>query len=459
LEVTETAAKAQRELIVEPEVSQSLEPLESSAAARDRMLARLRLLWAERRFLLRALGVGLVAATLIAFLIPKQFESTTRLMPPDSQSVSSLALLAGLSGQGGVGMLAGDLLGIKSTGALFVGVLRSQTVQDRIIDRFDLKKVYGKRLKVSAREKLSERTAIGEDRKSGIITLTLTDRDPKRARAIAGAYVDELDTLMAQLMTSSAHRERVFLEERLSAVKQDLESAEKDFSQFASKNATIDITEQGKAMVEAAAALEGQLIAAQSELEGLKQIYTNNNVRVRSTQARIDELRHQLERLGGKSGTAPSGNETTADPLYPSIRQLPILGVPYADKFRRLKLEEAVYETLTKQYELAKVQEAKEIPTVKVLDPPEVPEKRSFPPRTLIVVLGTLGTVTLGVFWVLGAARWQEIDPQDPGRMFAKEVFQTVKAHMPWTTPNGSRWSASVKKLEQGPGEDGEPGA
>lgn len=401
------------------------------------LLPRLRILWDQRRFLTKAAAAGLLAGTLLAFLIPKRFESTAQLMPPDSQSASSLAMLAGLSGGGGLGMVAGDLLGIKSNGALFVGVLRSRTVEDRIIDRFDLKKVYGKSLQKEAREKLAERTAITEDRKSGIITITVTDRDPKRDAAMASAYVEELNTLIAQLSTSSARRERVFLEERLDAVKQDLEASEKDFSQFASSKGAIDITAQGKAMVEAAAALEGQLIAAQSELEGLKQIYSDNNVHVRSTQARVDELRQQLRRLGGKAG----GSTETArdsDAPYPTLRQLPILGVPYADKLRRLKVEDAVFETLTKQYELAKVQEAKEIPSVKVLDAPVVPEHKSFPPRLVIMILGTLCATMVGLVWVLGHARWQAIDPQDPGKILAREVIHTFAAQIPWISRNGS---------------------
>src|SRR5882672_5174639 len=220
-----------------------IEELEDRAAW-VRMLVKLRQLWNERKLLLRCAIVGLLAATLLAFLIPKMYESTAQLMPPDSQSSSNLALLAGLSGSGGLGMMAGDLLGIKSSGALFTGVLRSRTVEDRIVDQFDLKKVYGKSLQVTAREKLAKRTALSEDRKSGIITLTVGDRDPKRAAAIADAYVKELDTLMARLTTSSAHRERVFLEERLDAVKKELDAAEKDFSQFASSKGAIDITAQ-----------------------------------------------------------------------------------------------------------------------------------------------------------------------------------------------------------------------
>jgi len=421
--------------------------------SRERLLARLRLLWNERRFLVRCVLIGLLVATLTAFLIPKQFESTAQLMPPESPSTSSLALLAGMSAPGGLGMLAGDLLGIKSTGALFVGVLRSRTVEDRIVDRFDLKKVYGLSLQMKAREKLAEQTAVAEDRKSGIITITVTDHDPKRAAEIATAYVEELNTLIEQLSTSSARRERVFLEERLSAVQKDLEAAEKDFSQFASSKGAIDITEQGKAMVEAAATLEGQLIAAQSEMEGLKQIYSDNNVRVRSTQARINELHQQLRRLGGKGGsTSENGDNPGADAPYPTLRQLPILGVPYADKLRRLKIQEAVFETLTKQNELAKVQEAKEVPSVKELDVPTVPEHKSYPPRLVIMILGMLCASVVGMVWVLGQAMWEETNPQDPGKVLAQEVFHTLAARIPWVSRNG----ASKESLEADAKSEGE---
>ena len=413
--------------------------------ARQQLMEKFRLLWLNRRFLFRAALTGLVCATAIAFLIPQRFVSTTRLMPPDSQSSSSLALVSALSGQSGLlGGLAGNLLGIQSTGDLFIGVLRSRSVEDQVINRFGLQRVYGARLEESARQDLEENTSITEDRKSGIIIISVTDHDPKRAAAMAGAYVDELNTMMAQLSTSSAHRERVFLEERLNAVKQDLETAEKNFSQFASKNGTIDITEQGKAMVEAGATLEGQLIAAQSELEGLKQVYTNNNVRVRAAQARIAELHRQLEKLSGTTG-APSGNNATAtDTLYPSLRQLPILGVPFADLYRKLKIEETVYETLTKEYELAKVEEAKETPTVKILDPPEVPQRKSYPPRLLLMILGTFLAAGLAMFWALGKARWQATAADDPGKQLGQEIFQTVRARIPWASSNGTHASTDA---------------
>lgn len=406
----------------------------------ERVLPRLRLLWNKRRVLFRFGLTGLVAATLIAFLIPSRYDSVAQLMPPDSQSSSALALVAGLAGSSsnGLGMLAGDLIGVKSTGALFLGVLRSRTVEDRIVDRFNLKKVYGEKLQVRAREHLAERTGVAEDRKSGIITISVSDHDPIRAAAMANAYVEELNTLIAQVSTSSARRERIFLEDRLSTVKQDLESAEKDFSQFASTKGAIDIPAQGKAMVEAAATLEGQLIAARSELQGLKQVYSDSNVRVRSTEARIGELEQQLRRLGGvPQNSTESTEQIASDATYPSMRQLPILGVPYADKLRRLKVEEVVFEALTKQYELARVQEAKEVPSVKVLDAPQVPERKSFPPRLFIMFTGTFLAIVCGVVTVLVSTQWHETRDEDPTKLFALEVYQVIVARLPMISRNG----------------------
>src|SRR5262249_20425746 len=148
------------------------------------------------------------------------------------------------------------------------------------------------------------------------ISITVSDHDPKRAAALAQSYVEELNQLVAELSTSAAHRERVFLEGRLKAVKQDLDDASKEFSQFASKNTTIDIKEQGRAMVEAAARLNGEMIAAESQLKGLEQIYTPSNVRVRAVQARISELQRQLDKLG--KGVGKSDLSASSESLYPS---------------------------------------------------------------------------------------------------------------------------------------------
>jgi capsule polysaccharide export protein KpsE/RkpR len=404
-------------------------------------LANLRLLWDRRALLLRTALYALLASTVVAFLIPARYESTTRLMPPDQQNTSGLAAAAAaISGAagGGLSSLAGEYLGIKSTSDIFVAILGSRTVQDKLIEQFDLRKLYSDSRMADARRDLAERTSVSVDRKSQVITISVSDRKPQRAAAMAEAYVAELNRLVADLSTSSARRERIFLEGRLQSVGQDLETAEKEFSQFASKNTTIDLKEQGKAMVDAAAELQGQMIAAQSQLEGLRQIYSDNNVRVRTVKARIDELQRQLEKIGGKGESSSTLVGQTSDSMYPSIRRLPLLGVEFSDLYRRTRVQEAVFETLTKEYEMAKVQEAKEIPTVKVLDVPDVPEKKSFPSRLFIMFLGTSGAVVLVSVWILGEDKWTRTDPNNPRKQFAQEIFSTVATRLPGFTPNGS---------------------
>jgi uncharacterized protein involved in exopolysaccharide biosynthesis len=380
------------------------------------------LLWNKRRLLTRVLAVSTLASLVIALLLPSHYKATTVLMPPDSQS--GAGMLAALLNKGvpGLGMIGPDLLGLKSSDALFQSVLQSRTVEDRIINRFDLRRVYGDKLYETTREELQERTEITEDRKSGVLSITVDDRDPNRATAMANAYVEELGKVIAELDTSSAHRERVFLEERLKLVQRDLEAAENDFSQFSSKNMAIDIKEQAKAMVEAAATLQGQLIGAESELEGLRQIYADNNVRVRALEARISELKQQLEKVGGKGEDLKADSASSEDPLYPSIKKLPLLGVAYADMYRRTKVQEAIYEALTQQYELAKVQEAKEIPSVRVLDPAEAPRRRSSPKRLQILLAGVLGSLFVVIAWLLLRENWEQVDGKNSFKLLAHEV-------------------------------------
>jgi capsule polysaccharide export protein KpsE/RkpR len=391
-----------------------------------RGLANLELVWEKRSVLYRVALRALVVSTLIVFLIPKRFESTVSLMPPkDSMSDSSL-MLAAVAGKAapGLGAMAGSVLGAKSTGALFVELMRSRTVQDQIVDKLNLQKVYWTRYKQDARKQLNARTDVSEDRKSGVISLVVTDGDPQRAHDIAQSYVEALDRLVSQVSTSSARRERMFIEQRLISVKADLEDAEKQFSAFASQNTALDIKEQTRAMVESAAVLQGQVMAAQSELQSLEQIYTPNNVRVRALRARTDELKRQLIQLGGSDSSLVPEATSSSSELYPSIRKLPLLGVQWADLYRRMKVQETVFDLLTQQYEMARIQEAKEIPTVNVIDPANVPEKKSYPPRLLIIVVLTTLSLAITSIFIVGSARWQEKDPRDPNKRFANRVWQ-----------------------------------
>lgn len=405
----------------------------------NRAIDRLRLLLDQRFFLLRVTAYGLALATLIAFLIPKRYDARTQLMPPESEMTSGLSSLMAVAARtgGNLGMLAGDFLGLKTSGSLFIAILRSETVEDRIIDKFNLKSVYGVPQMQAARRRLEENTEISEDRKSGVVVIRVSDNSPTRAKEIADTYVVELDRLLVELNTSAAHRERLFLEDRLKTVKQDLDTSAREFSKFASDNTAIDIKEQGKAMVEAAATLQGHLIAAQSELEGLRQIYSDNSLRVRTVRARIEELQIKLNQMGGGDLSPGAGNGSNS--LYPSIRKLPLLGVTYAELYRTNKIQETVFELLTQQCELAKVQEAKETPSVKVLDAAKLPEKKSFPPRLLIMFLGALFSMMMGVAWVLARASWEGVDPDHPAKLLAQDAYSKLKGDLRLASENGMR--------------------
>ncbi len=382
------------------------------------------LLWHSRRRLLRIAATGLALSTLFAFLIPKQYESTVELMPPDPQTSSStLALLMGGIANPALTGITGSLFNPRTPGSVFVGILQSRTVADDIINRFDLRKAYGYKRYTETRKKLARRTDISEDKKTAIITLTVTDNDPVRARDIARMYVDELDKLVAQLSTGSAHRERAFLEERLQAIRRDLDSSTKELAEFSSKNGAIDIQAQSKAMLEAGARAQGELIAAQAELRGLEQIYAPESVKIQAARARIGELQRQIQKM---SGTGEGGSGGVSDDLYPPLRKLPLLSVTYYDLYRRAKIQEAVFEALTKQYEIAKVQEAREIPSVKVLDMPQVPEKKAFPPRLLLILLGTLTFISGAIGWIAFQRWWIDSDGVDPRRAFAGEVWTST---------------------------------
>lgn len=403
--------------------------------SRERHAAKLRLLWKRRSFLTRMMLVGTVLGIVAAFSIQNRYTSTVRLMPPDQSSGGGAALLESLGRRigGSFAGLAGSALGMNTNGALFVGVLKSATVEDDVISKFHLQRIYSDRYMEDARTELAKRTSISQAEKSGIISVSVTDQDPHRAAAMAEEYVDELNWVVTHLSTSAAHRERAFLDERLAQVKSHLEDDEQQFSEFASQKGAPDIPEQSKAMVTSAAALQGRLIAAESELQALRQIYTDSNVHVRSMRAQVNNLQKALENLGGRGAS----EDTDAQGLYPSLKELPLLGVKYADLLRRTKVQEAVFEALTEEDESAKVEEAKEIPTVKVLDPAEVPAKESFPPRTLIVALGAISGIAVGAAWLASREAWTAMDVSDPRKKLAQEVWMDVRGRLPWSS-NGS---------------------
>jgi capsule polysaccharide export protein KpsE/RkpR len=387
-------------------------------------------LWLQRRQIFRWVLLGFVLSLIVVWRYPK-YESTAQIMPPDSGGSGLASLVPALSKSPGLIGMAGDLMGMKSTSAIFARVLESRTVQDNLINRFDLRKRYGKSYMEDARKKLSTRTSISEDKKSGVIAISVRDHDGALAAELANAYVEELGSVMAKVSTSAARRERIFIEGRLADENSNLQDAERQFSQFASANMALDVPEQTKVTVEAAARLQGELIAAKAQLEGLKQTYTDENIRVKSVQAHVNELERELAKIN--SGRAPNVQDPTSP--YPSVKNLPLLGVKWADLYRQTKIRETVVELLTQQYEMARIQEAKVFPSVKVLDPASIPERRE-PSWKVIIPLGTLLSALLACMGYFIKNWWDRWDQDDPRRILISQVLRV-----------GRRNSSSVSSI------------
>src|ERR1051326_3076928 len=291
----------------------------SLQVAEVQQISLYRLLLRQRWYLVRCSAIALALFTGIAFLLAPQYESLARLMPPDHNESLMLAALSGRMSDSSLGMAASSLLGLRSSGALFVGIMGSNSVEDEMIRKFDLRKVYSTKRWETARKGLESNTDMTEDRKNGIITIRIRDKSPERAQQLCAAYVDELNRLVSRLSPSSARREREFLKSRLDAGKSDFDQASRQLSVFSSKNATIDLLQQGKAVMRAARILQGQLIAAESQLKGLRQMYGPEHVRVKGVEAQIGELRRQLQNMGGTDEQLASGKSET---FYPPIRKL-----------------------------------------------------------------------------------------------------------------------------------------
>jgi uncharacterized protein involved in exopolysaccharide biosynthesis len=421
-----------------------LAPVENNQRIPANWAVRATLLWRHRKLLARVTIISLIASLAIAFIIPKQYKATASIMPPDQQGSGTmmLAALLGHGGLGSLGSLASGLFGGHTTTALFVNLLESETVRGHLIDRFNLQHVYRSRYRITTAKRLAHRTKITDDKKSGVITIEVEDTDPVRARDLAQAYLDELNKILNQTSTSTARQERMFIEHRLNAVQNDLERAQLELSEFSSKNSTVDIKEQTRAMVDTGARVQGELLVEESGLQSLRQIYGDNNIRVRETEARVASLQRDLVKMTGTSaplqaaiagGTDSSDSGDKGD-LYPPLRQLPRLAVPYADLYRRVRVQETVFELLTQQYEMARIQEAKDTPVVSVIDVPGIPEKKSFPPRLILTLVLTFLSVATAIALIIFREGWSKLNPNDPRKTLADEVVPAIRG----------RWHAIV---------------
>jgi uncharacterized protein involved in exopolysaccharide biosynthesis len=386
-----------------------------------KILHFVKLYWKKRKLASAIVGTGMVLSVVYALLLHNIYTSTTTLMPPDNSSPysSMLGMLTGSS----AASLGSEALGLATPGDLILSVLGSRTVKDAMIARFDLMNYYKARLIEDARKSLEDSTTIDQDRKSGVITIKVNDKSAQFACKLAQGYIVELNRVMTENSTSSARRQRIFLEGRLKEINRDLGESSKALSQFSTRSKTFDIPTQAKSMVDAELKLEADLAEGRSELAALRQTYSADNYRVKAAEARNAELEREINSLSGLSKGAGTAAGTSA---YPSIGELPTLGVTYYDLERRVRVDQEVWETLTKQYEMARVQEAKEIPTIQVLDAPNAPNKKSAPTRRVIVLVCTFLSFLISFVTVLVYTKWEDMDAEAEFKKTMIQVFGRI---------------------------------
>lgn len=364
---------------------------------------------AERRgLILKFTAACAILAAIISLILPVRYTATTILLPPQQGSSSMSSLLASQLGSlGSFAMLAGGgSFGLKNPNDMYVGMLKSNTVEDAMITDFGLMAEYHKRYLSVARKKLESYVTIEGDTKDGLIRISVEDHDPKRAAQLANGYVDEYRKLSAGLAITEAAQRRKFFGDQLEQAKNQLADAEEALKRTEQSTGMIQLDSQARALIESAAALRAQITAKEVQIQGMSAYATGDNSELVQAQQELDSLRSQLAKLGG--------SEENPDSLILSKGQVPQAGLEYVRKLRDVKYYETIFDILARQFELAKLDEAKEGALVQVVDPAIVPDRKSFPKRMVIVAVATLAGLFLGILTALAQAGLAQMrsDPQ-----------------------------------------------
>jgi len=357
-----------------------------------------------------ALTVGAaVLAAIIALLLPNMYTATTTILPPEQNQsaanvlVGQIGILSGLSGAD---------LGLKNPADIFIAILKSRSVQGAIVNQFDLRRAYWVRGYEDAGKKLSKRSSIRAE-EEGLISISVSDRDPVRAAAMANAYVDQLRSLNQGLAVSEAGQRRLFYQQKLDAEREDLSQAELALKQAQEKTGLIQPDAQSRAIIDAVASMRAQVGIKEVQLQAMRSYATANNPDLQRAEQELAGLRGQLAQLERSTGALGNGN------LAIPTRRLPEVELDYIRRARDLKYHEALYEFLGKQLEAARIDEAKEAVVVQVVDRAVVPERKSGPHRLLIVLATAASAFLLACLGVLlrEALRRKQEDPAERARL------------------------------------------
>jgi uncharacterized protein involved in exopolysaccharide biosynthesis len=353
---------------------------------------------------------GAIALTASLLMTPT-FNSTVTVMPPEQKQNSMAAMLGQL---GGVASLAG-LGAMKTPSDLYVGLLDSRTVADNLIKRFSLQQRYAKKTVEEARRELSAMHSISSGKKDGMISITVSDRDAQFAANLANAYVEELMKLSQTLNLTEAAQRRAFLEKQLKEAKDSLANAEVALRETQERTGMLQPDAQVKEIISNAAQLKGTIAAKEVELRTMRSFATASNPAYLRAQEELHGLQAQLAKLEKNQPTSQG------DFMVPTSR-IPGVAVDYLRRVRDVKYYETIFGLLAQQFEMAKIDEARDVSSIQVLDKAVPAERKSKPQRLLITMAGLIGGAIFGIGIALirnsvhrsrrdpaNARRWQQL--------------------------------------------------
>lgn len=369
-------------------------PFIESSPSGDATPGVLPLLRRRLQFLTRCALAGTVLASAIAFLLPNEYTASTALMPPSANSSLASIFLSQLGGGAGdsVASLAAGSLGMKNPSDLQVSLFRSRVVEDAVILRFHLAEVYHLKKLSEVREKFESKTSVAANTRDGIIQVTATARSPEAAAELANGYVAEYRKLSSSLAVSDAARRRAFFEQQMEQTQKQLSVAESTMLASQSKSGIVTPEGDTKVLLEATATLRAQIASKQVEIQSMRSFAAPGNPQLRMAEEQLAALQAQYASLnhGGADG----------DDIF-SRKKLPPAEVSYLNTVRDVKFYQALFEVLSKQWELAKLDEAREGAGIQIIDPAIAPDKKSGPHRGFLIVLGFFLSLGLGSGWVL----------------------------------------------------------
>ena len=356
-------------------------------------------------FILGMTLLGALIAAGVALLVPPMFTATAVIMPPQQQQSAASSLLGQL---GPMASLAGGSLGLKTPADLYIGILGGRTIADQLIGTFELRKIYKTKTVQDTRLVLAKRTHFSTG-KDSLIRISVDDLDPKRAATLANAYVDALHLQNGRLAITEAAQRRLFFEEQVEKEKDALADSEGALKSTQEHTGVLQVNAQMEATLRAMVQLRALIASQEVALTTLEGAATKENPVVIRQETELASLRSQLKELEHRAGPGIAG-----DPII-AATELPRIGLQYVRAVRDVKYHETLYELLSKQYEVARIDEAKEAPVIQIVDTAVPPEKKSWPPRALLTIAGGVCCGLLACLWALLSNRFQ--NPADAQKM------------------------------------------